>query len=151
MNTNFDPNPQASEVVRQEVVIVNGVQKVVEKTEYLNLSPLKNSPQHDTFKYHPLQEPETYICAASGYEILCKGERCRAHVITQKVKPLKNTAKNILIICKAHEKHFNDKPLKEWYVWVKKNYPEHFEAIEGTAKFINEQIHAYIEVMNVSV
>lgn len=30
-DTNFDPNPESSEIVRQAIVVVNGVQKVVEK------------------------------------------------------------------------------------------------------------------------
>lgn len=151
-------------VLRQRVITENGKQRVItEKHPDLpfhtlkcfqdvctieNKKPLlKNSPQHETFKYHPSQEPELYSCSASGYEIMCRGVKCRAHIITQKVKPLKSNELNILIICKAHEKHFNDKPLKEWYTWVKKNYPDNFKSVHDNAKFVYEQLEEYFKIV----
>jgi len=137
--------PELGEIMMQTIVEKNGrqhVQQVVVKK-----SLLKNSPQHETFKYHPSQEPELYSCAASGYEITCRGIKCKAHIITQKVKPTKSIPTNILIICKAHEKHFNDKPLKEWYAWVKKNYPDNFKSVHEIAKFVYEQLDEYLKVI----
>lgn len=149
-------------VLRQKVIMRNGRQKVITEEHpelpfhkmecmkdgcLISGKPLiKNSPQHETFKYHPSQEPELYSCAASGYEIACRGEKCKAHIITQKVK-YRGEGLHVLIICKAHEKHFNDKPLKEWYEWVKKNYPENFKAVHDNAKFVYDQLNEYFKVV----
>lgn len=121
----FDPNPQASEAVKL--------------------------PADCTLPCCVKQVPIVKLgfkCAAEGYEINCGGTPCKAHIITRKVKPTKKNRVNILIVCKRHEEHFNKKHVREWYAWVKMHYPVNFKAVHTQAKYVYEQLKAYMEIVD---
>lgn len=143
---NYDPNPQASEAPLppepKELRCIKGCCVLVSKQGIIKKEKKEKKKK---------QRPTTPIvgqfkCAAEGYEIHCVGFERNAHIVTQQIRKLKSDHMNILKLCQAHEKHFNNKPLKDWYRYVRKHWPQHFEYVFKQVQFVYDQVNEYLDV-----
>ena len=88
------------------------------------------------------------VCEARGEGgIWCEVGNCKAHVITQKLHTLARSGGNMLMICKEHELYFNERPLKEWYRFVKKRHPDKFQWVASKYQYV---IREYEELMKIA-
>lgn len=186
-DSNYDPNPKSSEVIFQEIVIVDGKQTVLEKiypdyASWLKHDDSKGLKQNTLTKRQkkamrlaeelknygidkkteelivlPKIKPvevkipklaRAFRCDALEYEIPCEGHKKKAHIITRQATHLSGESLNVLGLCEAHEKWFNQQPLKLWYRFVKERYPKHFNYLVVKAKFIQAQVLDYLEVVD---
>jgi hypothetical protein len=179
LDTNYDPNPRASQVGEVEYNITLGPLKIMKFIRRKPPTPRKQKKQKqeavahkDPFWYVPKEQKQDYEvwyakklevetspqlelpsetgrkfkCAASGYQVTCTGPKCKAHIVTQQLKGLKSDGMNVLTVCKVHEKHFNSKPLKEWYEFVKEYHPHNFQYVQKRIVFVLEQLQEFMEV-----
>jgi hypothetical protein len=131
--TNFDPAPHLSQAT-----------PVVEAPRVIRITPAQSCDIPEC-KMHHRQEQIDYECKAAGYQIECRGSRCRAHIITRQLLYLKLDKLNILDVCKAHETYFNKRPLREWYAFVRRHYPKNFEYLYDRMHDVLTQLKVYIE------
>lgn len=88
-----------------------------------------------------------FLCEAQGEgEINCSKTECKAHIITQKFRAIRAVKKNLLYICKKHEKYFNEKGLTVWFTFVKAKYPERYEFVKGEYEYILREYEEFLKV-----
>lgn len=156
--SNFDPNPEASEVketVRQRVVTQDGHQHVVTETQVDKMYPdysdwlSKDDSLPKPTKLH-MKKPKhvNYKCHAKGLgEIACEGISCVAHVMTRQDYAISHKEENKILICKAHEVWFNRQDSRVWYRWVRERFPEKFATIKRRVKFIMAEYNKFMDVV----
>ena len=134
--------------VRQKIVTINGVQKIIEVEESTNTDKqiIKIEPKKIKIPkgLQTTVSHKDYIlerrCYARFYgNISCGGGYCKAHIITRQLHALAGKQENLLILCKHHEEYFNSLGIKEWFRFVKNNHRDRFDwVISRYDFFLNE-------------
>lgn len=125
--------------------------------EEVRLYLLENNPD-STFKPEPVTlvikparreilKKESYCEAHGEAGIFCLRSECKAHIITQKYNSIRATRRNLLYLCKRHEKYYNEAGLSVWFSFVKRKYPDRFEFVKGEYEYI---LNEYIDFLRVA-
>jgi hypothetical protein len=157
--------PDVSSIdVQQKVIMVNGMQKVVEEQHpalpFHTLKCINGCctlvSKNDLKPIMPKKEkhvcekcdftPKAFKCAAKGYIVGCNGHKKRAHILSRQAQQIKAEPMNILDLCESHERWFNKQPLKIWYRFVREHYPQNFNYVKVKVRFLFEQTGEYLEV-----